>query len=346
MARRHRHQSSLRRIDGSLCDIPVSRLLTAARAQRITGSLHLCSWGRIGHIELRGGEVVEAVLGTLTSEQAMAEIVTLRDGSFQLSQHLPSIGTPASTGEITGHLHEISLAALLGRCRSEAITCAIRVDCPAAPAAAAEPVELELRGGEIITITRGNRRCRLDEIMATAPGAAFAITLLPVHLDSIAPPSPRRLAPPARARQKSISVPPPIPLAARGASHRQAPAHTVVPAFAAPQAPAPHAANPHVAAHGRIAPAAIPRAFKSLSGGARPEHPASLQSAALYDPSMSGYPAHDMPAPSHQLPAYACAMAHSGPMSMVGRRLPGMNAAIGLCIFGLTILMSVMVTQL
>jgi hypothetical protein len=106
-------------IDGSLCDHPPRKLFDICQRQRVTGALHIASWGRSGRIELRAGHITAVAFGLVVGDGAVSEILALRDGTFELRQELPRL--PAGPDA-----HRIGLSAVREQCRERALSCRIR----------------------------------------------------------------------------------------------------------------------------------------------------------------------------------------------------------------------------
>jgi hypothetical protein len=90
MVRRHAREDTLARIEGTVSDVSVRRLLDICRERRITGVLRVVSWGRAGSIQVRAGHVEQAMFGGARGDDALAELLALRDGLFELQQ----VGSP------------------------------------------------------------------------------------------------------------------------------------------------------------------------------------------------------------------------------------------------------------
>jgi hypothetical protein len=105
-------------IEGSLCDHPIRKLFDLCQRQRVTGVLQLVSWGRTGRIELRAGRVTAAAYGTIEGNGAVSELMTLRDGMFELRQELPSVPSGRDAGPA-------ALWAVAEQCRERALSCRI-----------------------------------------------------------------------------------------------------------------------------------------------------------------------------------------------------------------------------
>jgi hypothetical protein len=105
-------------IDGSLCDHPVRKLFDVCQRQRVTGVLQLVSWGRRGRVELRAGRIMTAAYGTVEGNGAVSELLTLRDGMFELRQELPSLPAGRDAGPV-------GFSAIAEQCRERALSCRI-----------------------------------------------------------------------------------------------------------------------------------------------------------------------------------------------------------------------------
>ncbi len=150
---------SANRVEGSLGDTPIDRLLESCRQHLITGRIEVRSSGDTGVIELRAGLVDRARFGEARDDDAVDRIRKLSDGSYELSQSLPdldgSLGEGA-TGE--GDLSRVPLVKLMRHCEDQALSCTITI------VAEFDRAEIKYRVGEIVEVT-WNGRSDLDAIV-------------------------------------------------------------------------------------------------------------------------------------------------------------------------------------
>jgi hypothetical protein len=121
MSRRRARGESHGAIEGSLCDHPARKLLDLCQRHQLTGVLQIMSWGRSGRIRMRGGTIAAAAYGALDGDAAVAELLSLRDGLFELRQDLPSLPAAGRGAE------RASVSALMEQCRERACSCRIEV---------------------------------------------------------------------------------------------------------------------------------------------------------------------------------------------------------------------------
>ncbi|WP_428262613.1 hypothetical protein [Haliangium sp.] len=124
MGRRRAYRDSLTGLEGSLYDLALGKLLDICRYQRLTGTVRLLSWGRRGHVRVRAGVVEEAAFGGLEGERAVAEMGTLRDGTFELEQELPELVRSPRCDGSTGR--RLSLREVMEQCQAGSLSCRLR----------------------------------------------------------------------------------------------------------------------------------------------------------------------------------------------------------------------------
>ena len=203
MGRRHRYRDSRNKLDGNLSDITVTRLLAICTQRKVTGLLGIDSWGKTGTIRLRAGTITEVTFGSLRGEPALDELLGLRDGRFKLSQRLPSVAeTMPGSDQLVVDLQHTSLPELMQQCESKALSCAISVD------RGGEAIELTYRAGELAGDTDVDLAA-----LGPAPARVSALPLNQLHnsLRPAAAPAPLPTTP--RRRTAHRSSPPPVPRA-------------------------------------------------------------------------------------------------------------------------------------
>lgn len=139
MVRGYGHDDTRKGIDGSLSDVSVCKLLDTCREHRITGALRIMSWGRPGVIQMRAGRIEQAFFGTFHGDDAVNELMSLRDGLFDVLQELPDLSKAPSPSP-----GRTLLSALLQQCRERALSCDIVL------IRDRERAELCCRGGVIV----------------------------------------------------------------------------------------------------------------------------------------------------------------------------------------------------
>lgn len=242
MGRRRARRESPAGIEGSLCYLPARKLLDICRRQRLTGTLRITSWDRSGHVLVRAGQIAEATYGALQGGQALAEMQALRDGSFELRQHLPALASGQRRGD------RVALSALVSECRERALSCRITARSHGRQAV------LTFRAGALEELRIDSERAALepaavDQALAPFERGQVRVEALPVSLHE-----------PAIVRSGEIS--PASRPAPRAPQHRpalRAPQHQATPAAPRP----PHAQRGARPGAGRATP-------PTMTPGARP----------------------------------------------------------------------------
>jgi Domain of unknown function (DUF4388) len=161
-------------IEGSLCDHPVRKLFDLCQRQRVTGALQLVSWGRTGRVELRAGRITAAAYGTLEGTGAVSELLTLRDGMFELRQELPSLPAGRDAGPV-------GLSAIAEQCRQRTLSCRIQA------LSRGQRAVVTYRAGELERVEIDGAAPAVGDIANTAALAPFErgqiqIEALPISL--------------------------------------------------------------------------------------------------------------------------------------------------------------------
>jgi hypothetical protein len=201
------------KIEGSLCDHPVRKLFDVCQRQRVTGVLQLVSWGRTGHVELRAGRIMAAAYGTVEGNGAVSELLTLRDGMFELRQELP--GLPAGRDAGT-----VPLPAIAEQCRGRALSCRIHA------LSRGQRAVVTYRAGEL-------ERVEIDGAAANiADSANVASALAPfehgeIHIEAL----------PLSLHERAVTAPTAIPKPDPQPARRPAPAAHAQRRVAAPARP-------------------------------------------------------------------------------------------------------------
>ncbi|RMH41631.1 MAG: DUF4388 domain-containing protein [Deltaproteobacteria bacterium] len=171
------HLSS-NRLEGSLCDTPLDRLLAACRRHLITGTVWVRTPRAVGRVDLRAGGVDAAEFGDLTGDDAVDALCRLADGMYELVQRLPDLdGALGRAAAFQGELADVPLVDLMRHCEDNALTCTIAVvrdfDRGAIVYRAGDIVDVELNGSHddnhIVELLR-------------MEGARFRVTAPPLDL--------------------------------------------------------------------------------------------------------------------------------------------------------------------
>jgi hypothetical protein len=214
-----RRHVSQHRLEGSLADTSLATLLDTLRTKLFTGTIRIHA-GRVdGTVHLRAGAVDFAACGTLTGDDAIRRLSSLRDGMYEIRQRLPDLsGALGSAASLEGEVTDVPLAAIMRHCEDNALTCTLIV------VSGFERGEIVYRAGEIADVLLNGRR-DLDEIVTIMafPNARFRVVAPPLALDVLGwpavtrePTQPFRLE--TERRRPSVTIPllgGPLPLALR-----------------------------------------------------------------------------------------------------------------------------------
>jgi hypothetical protein len=132
------------RLEGSLCDTSLDRLLGACRKHLVTGAIQVTAGHRSGTIELRAGAVDSAVFGMAHGERAVELMAALPDGLYELTQKLPDLDGGLGTAAVLVAGGDMSMVKVLRHCEHHALSCTIVL------ASAGRRGEIEYRAGEIV----------------------------------------------------------------------------------------------------------------------------------------------------------------------------------------------------
>jgi hypothetical protein len=165
------------RLEGSLCDTSLDRLLGACRKHLVTGAIQVTAGSRTGTIELRAGAMDSAAFGGARGERAVELMAALVDGLYELTQKLPDLdgGLGASAVLVAGG--DMSLVKVLRHCEHHALSCTIVL------VSGDRRGEIEYRAGEIARATCAGK-VDIDAIveMKGWPDARIEVVALPLDL--------------------------------------------------------------------------------------------------------------------------------------------------------------------
>lgn len=152
---------SKNRLDGSLCDTPLEKLLRSCRDYLITGTVRITTQFSDGVIELRAGMVDSARLGDdLEGEAAVRRMKRLSEGMYELTQRLPDLdGTLGDAATCEGDLATTKLVEIMRLCEDQALSCTITI------ISDFDRGEIIYKAGEIAGVTLNGRRDDEDAIV-------------------------------------------------------------------------------------------------------------------------------------------------------------------------------------
>ena len=166
------------RLEGSLCDTSVERLLSACHRHLVTGALEIRAAGVVGVVELRAGAVDRVEFGEARGDRALDLLRKLADGDYQLTQRLPDLGgaLAGSTAVVTDG--SLSMIAVMRHCEDHALSCTIRVE------RGRDRGEIRYRAGDLVQARTG----ALDDAdalvaMKAWTDARIEVSAPPLNLD-------------------------------------------------------------------------------------------------------------------------------------------------------------------
>jgi hypothetical protein len=145
---------SKNRLDGSLCDTPLEKLLDSCRDHLITGTIRITTQFTDGSIELRAGMIDSARLGDdLEGEPAVRRMKRLGEGMYELTQRLPDLdGILGDAATCEGDLSTTKLVSIMRLCEDQALSCTITI------VSAFDRGEIIYKAGEIKGVTFNGHR--------------------------------------------------------------------------------------------------------------------------------------------------------------------------------------------
>ena len=145
---------SAHRLEGSLTDVSLTRLLDVCRQLHVTGTMRLTSTAGRGMIELRAGVVNKARFGLLTGDAALTRLRELPDGQYRVVQELPDLDGELGTGaHAWGELADVPLNRVMRHCEEHALTCTITM------IHGPDLGEIEYRLGDLYEVRRNGAPC-------------------------------------------------------------------------------------------------------------------------------------------------------------------------------------------
>ena len=164
------------RLEGSLCDTSLDRLLSECRKHLITGALQITLGGKKGRIELRAGAVDQVSFGGAHGERALEQLRRLPDGLYELTQRLPDLDGALGSAAALVADGDLELIAVMRHCEDHALSCTIRVT------HAGRHGSIEFRAGEIRAARTGSDR-DVDAVVAMKDWRTARIEVVASPLD-------------------------------------------------------------------------------------------------------------------------------------------------------------------
>ncbi len=116
------------RLEGSLEDVALPRLVDSCRRHLVNGVIRILTEDSEGVLELRGGVVDAAQFGELTGDAAIERMFALDAGLYELAQTLPTFeGDLGEGAQCWGNLEEVPLAQVMRHCEDHALSCTLVV---------------------------------------------------------------------------------------------------------------------------------------------------------------------------------------------------------------------------
>jgi hypothetical protein len=169
---------SKNRLEGSLADVPLQRLLDACFKHLVTGSIKVTTPdGRRGVLLLRAGAVDQARFGDAVGDTAVDALGGLGEGTYELAQRLPDLsGHLGGAAALEGQVEEVALIPIMRLCEQQALSCTIIV------IGGFDRGEIVYRAGELVDVTLNGMHDD-DAIVAMLgwPKAKFRVVAPPLH---------------------------------------------------------------------------------------------------------------------------------------------------------------------
>ena len=140
------------RLEGSLGDVPLDKLLGPCREHLFTGAITVKANGRQGELALNGGIVDEAKWGDQTGDAATDAMKALKDGSFEVVPRLPDLSFGGRTVKLEGVIKDAPLAAIMRHVEENALSCTVIVE------AAGTKGEIKYKMGEITEVRKNGTK--------------------------------------------------------------------------------------------------------------------------------------------------------------------------------------------
>jgi hypothetical protein len=138
---------SQNRLEGSLGDTPIDRLLDECHKNLVTGTIWVRAPGKLGRVELRAGAVDTSEFADLTGNPAIEAMRKLPDGMYELVQRLPNLdGALGKAAQFEGDVHATPLVKLMQHCENNALSCTVTIETDEGRG------EIEYRAGELVEV--------------------------------------------------------------------------------------------------------------------------------------------------------------------------------------------------
>ncbi|MCC6998303.1 MAG: DUF4388 domain-containing protein [Deltaproteobacteria bacterium] len=170
---------SKNRLEGSLADTRLDKLLEKLELHLFTGTIELKAAAGSGAVDLRAGAVESVRLGTLEGEAAMKQARALDQGEYVVVQRVPDLtGALGSSAGLEGEVGDVPIAAIMRHCESHALTCSLIV------VDGFDRGEIHYRAGDLDFVSLNG--VRDEDAILTIVGwkaARFKVALPPLDLD-------------------------------------------------------------------------------------------------------------------------------------------------------------------
>ncbi len=170
---------SKNRLEGSLADTRLDKLLEKLELHLFTGTIELKAAAGTGVVDLRAGAVENVRLGTLEGDAAMKQARALDQGEYVVVQRVPDLtGALGSSAGLEGEVGDVPIAAIMRHCESHALTCSLIV------VDGFDRGEIHYRAGDLDFVSLNG--VRDEDAILTIVGwkaARFKVALPPLDLD-------------------------------------------------------------------------------------------------------------------------------------------------------------------
>jgi len=202
---------SKNRLEGSLSDTPLEKLLEPCRRTLFTGTIEIKTPTEKGLITVRAGAVDAVRFQDLTDDAALQRIQALEDGDYVIAQRVPDMsGALGSSAGLEGEVHDVPLAKVMNHCEQHALNCTLII------VNEFDRGEIRYRGGDLAEVLLNGKTD--DDAIVTIVGwkdAKFRIVLPPLDLNISGWPS---VGPEPTAPFKITQMPVPKRIASEGAA--------------------------------------------------------------------------------------------------------------------------------
>ena len=170
---------SKNRLEGSLADTRLDKLLEKLELHLFTGTIELKAAAGTGVVDLRAGAVEKVKVGSLEGDAAMKQARALDQGEYVVVQRVPDLtGALGSSAGLEGEVGDVPIAAIMRHCESHALTCSLIV------VDGFDRGEIHYRAGDLDFVSLNG--VRDEDAILTIVGwkaARFKVALPPLDLD-------------------------------------------------------------------------------------------------------------------------------------------------------------------